>query len=60
MISSGFGKNPFVVDLKAEPEAFLEVREPCRSCAGALKDGLIDLDLDMAWDIDGSDRKSVV
>ena len=42
-----------MADLKAEPEAFLEVLEPCGTCAGALINGLIDLDLDLAWDIDG-------
>ena len=49
-----FGKNFLVAELKA-------VCEPCRTCPGALsvwKDGLIDLDLDLAWDIDRGGESS--
>ena len=56
MTSTGaFGKSFFVAELKAEAEAVPAVREPCRTCAGALsvlKDGLIDSDLDLACNID--------
>lgn len=47
--------NPFLADFTTEPEAFLEVRG---TGAGALIDGLIDLGLDLAWDIDGGGESS--
>jgi len=55
---TSFCKNSLAVELKAEPEAVLEVRESGRTCAGALDDDLVDLDLDLAWDIDGGGESS--